>query len=309
MTTAPAQAAATGSNRAASRRRPPINPRWWGLAFVTPAVLFFAAFNVFPVFYGLYLSLTQASLLTPPNFSGVQNYLAMADDVLFHEALANTLVFVLGSTVPVWFASLFAALLFNQVFPARNFLKTVFFLPVLPPVVVVAVIWKVLLDPVGVASWFVGGMSGAAEIPWLYDTTLAPMAMIIVHDWAAVPFYMMIWLAGLATLSPEMTEAAHLDGAGAVRTFWHIELPQLKGTAVLVCALSSINAFQTFTLQFVLSNDQGGPINSTLVLGLLIFKQAFQFFHMGYAAAISVVLFLMIFAVTLVQIRLGRHAN
>lgn len=286
-----------------------MHPRWWGLLFVLPAVLFFAVFSVFPVLYGLYLSMTQASLLVPPQWTGFENYLTMPDDPLFREALGNTLVFVLGSTVPVWLGSLFAALLFHQTFPARDILKTFFFLPVLPPLVVVSVIWKVLLDPVGAVTWMVGWMFDKAEISWLYDTTLAPLVMIVVHDWAAIPFFMMIWLAGLATLSPEMSEAAHLDGAGPVRTFWHIELPQLKGTAVLVCALSSIGAFQTFTLQYVLSNDQGGPVNSTLVLGLLIFKEGFQFFRMGYAAAISVVLFLMILAVTLIQIRLARRAE
>lgn len=290
-------------------RRRPMNPRWWGLLFVLPAVLFFAVFTVFPVLYGLYLSMTQASLLVPPQWTGFGNYLTMPADPLFRQALGNTLMFVLGSTVPVWFGSLFMALLFNQTFPARDILKTLCFVPVLPPLVVVAVIWKVLLDPVGVVTWIVGGMFGKAEIPWLYDTMLAPLVMIVVHDWAAIPFFMMIWLAGLATLSTEMTEAAHLDGAGPIRTFWHIELPQLKGTTVLVCALSSIGAFQTFTLQYVLSNDQGGPVNATLVLGLLIFKEGFQFFRMGYAAAISVVLFVMILAVTLLQIRLGRHAH
>lgn len=270
---------------------------------------FFAVFSVFPVIYGLYLSMTEASLLVPPQWTGFANYRAMPADPMFQQALGNTLIFVLGSTVPVWFGSLFAALLFNQTFPAREILKTLFFLPVLLPLVVVAVVWKVLLDPVGAVTWMVGGLFGKSEIPWLYDTTLAPLVMIVVHDWAAIPFFMMIWLAGLATLSPEMTEAAHLDGAGPIRTFWHIELPQLKGTAVLVCALSSIGAFQTFTLQYVLSNDQGGPVNATLVLGLMIFKEGFQFFRMGYAAALSVVLFLMILAVTLLQIRLGRDAH
>lgn len=289
-------------------RRRAMHHRWWGLVFVLPVVAFFAAFSVFPVLYGLYLSFTRASLLTPPRWIGIENYLALPSDGLFRVALGNTLVFALGSTVPVWLASLGAALLFHQRFPARDILKTLFFLPVLPPLVVVAVVWKVLLDPIGVVTWLGRWIWGPGEIAWLYNTTLAPLMMIIVHDWAAIPFYMMIWLAGLATLSSEITEAAHIDGAGPVRAFWHVELPQLRGTAVLVCALSSIGAFQTFTLQYVLSTDQGGPVNSTLVLALLIFKQAFQFFRMGYGAALSVVLFAMILVVTLIQLRLSRRA-
>lgn len=283
--------------------------RWWGLIFVLPAVLFFAAFSVFPVFYGLWLSLTNASLLNVARFVGLGNYTVMPADPLFATALANTLVFVLGATIPVWIGSLLAALLFNQRFPARDLLKTLFFLPVLPPLVVVAVVWKVLLNPIGAASWLTGWIVGREQISWLYDTFLAPVMMIVVHDWAAIPFYMMIWLAGLATLAPELSEAASLDGAGALRRFWHVEMPQLRGTTLLVCSLSTIGAFQTFTLQYVLSQDQGGPVNSTLVLGLLIFKEGFQYLRMGYAAAISVVLFLMILIVTLIQIRLARHAK
>lgn len=288
-------------------RRRFMRPHWWGLIFVLPAVLFFAAFSVFPVFYGLWLSLTRTSLLNPGHFVGLGNYVAMPRDPLFGTALVNTLGFVLGSTIPVWIGSLLAALLFNQKFPAREFLKTLFFLPVLPPLAVVAVVWKVLLNPIGAMSWLTGWIVGKEQIAWLYDTTLAPVMMIVVHDWAAIPFYMMIWLAGLATLSPELSEAASLDGAGALRRFWYIEVPQLRGTTLLVCSLSTIGAFQSFVLQYVLSQDHGGPVNSTLVLGLLIFKEGFQFFRMGYAAAISVVLFLMILLVTLIQIRLGRH--
>ena len=169
--------------------------------FVLPVVVFFATFSIFPVLYGLYLSFTRASLLQPPHWIGEANYLTLPSDPLFRTALSNTLIFVLGTTVPVWLASLGAALLFHQRFPARDILKTLFFLPVLPPLVVVAVIWKVLLDPLGVVTWLGSWIWGPGEIAWLYNTTLAPLMMIIVHDWAAIPFYMMIWLAGLTMLS------------------------------------------------------------------------------------------------------------
>lgn len=291
-----------------ARARCFLRPRWWGLMFVMPAVLFFAVFSVFPVFYGLWLSLTRTSLLSAGHFVGLGNYGVLPRDQLFGTALLNTLVFVLGATLPVWAGSLLAALLFHQRFPAREWLKTLFFLPVLPPLAVVAVVWKVLLNPTGAATWLTGWIVGREQIAWLYDTTLAPIMMIVVHDWAAIPFFMMIWLAGLATLSPELSEAASLDGAGALRRFWYVELPQLRGTTLLVCSLSTIGAFQTFVLQYVLSQDHGGPVNATLVLGLLVFKERFQFFRMGYAAAISVVLFLMILIVTLIQLRLSRHA-
>jgi len=287
--------------------RPPVDVRWWGLAFVLPVVFFFAVFSVFPVFFGFYLSLTDYDLLSPPLFVGLDNFRNLASDKLFLTALANTLVFVLGATVPVWAASLAAALLFDQVFRGRDVIKAVFFLPVLPPAVVIAVIWRLLLHPNGIATSTVGWFNGISEIPWLANTVLAPLAMIVVHDWAAIPFFMLIWLAGLTGIPQEARDAAAVDGAGALARFWYIDLPLLRPTSLLVASLATINAFQSFVLQFVLSSDQGGPANSTLVLGLLVFKYGFQYFRMGDAAAVSVVMFALIMSVTLVQLWLGRR--
>jgi ABC-type sugar transport system permease subunit len=291
------------------RRRRTLDRRWWGLAFVLPVVGYFAVFSIFPVLFGFALSLTDYDLLDPPDWVGFDNFRALLADRLFLTAFGNTLIFVAGATVPVWLASLLAALLFDQAFRGREVLKTLFFLPVLPPVVVVAVVWRMLLHPNGVMTWLAGAWRGVTEIGWLSDTTLAPLSMIAVHDWAAIPFFMLIWLAGLAGIPPELRDAAHIDGATPALTFWHIDLPQLRSTAVLVAALSTINAFQTFTLQYVLSTDPGGPANSTLVLGLLVLKYGFQYFRMGDAAAISVVMFAMILAVTAAQLWFNRRAG
>ena len=282
--------------------------KWWGLIFVLPAVGFFAAFNLFPTLFGLYLSFTDYDLLSPPIWVGLDNFVNLASDRLFRQALGNTLVFVVGATVPVWVLSLLAALVFDQAFRTRDWLKAAFFLPVLAPVTVVAVVWRVLLHPNGVLTSLTGGWWGITEIRWLADSVLAPLTMIAVHDWAVIPFFMMIWLAGLAAIPPEFREAAAIDGAGPIRSFWHVDLPQLRSTAVLVAALSSIGAFQTFALQYVLPNDAGGPANSTMVLALLVLKYGFQYFRMGDAAAISVVMFAMIMTVTLAQLWFNRRA-
>ena len=285
-----------------------IHFKWWGLVFVLPVVVFFAVFNVFPMLFGLYLSFTDYDLLNPPMWVGTDNFVALFADRLFQRAFFNTLGFVAGTTVPVWALSLAAALLFDQAFRGRDILKAIFFLPVLPPVVVIAVVWRLLLHPNGVMTWLAGGWQGITEIGWLSDAALAPFSMIAVHDWAVVPFFMMIWLAGLAAIPPEFREAAAIDGAGPIRTFWHVDLPQLRSTAVLVAALSTINSFQTFALQYVIPTDPGGPANSTLVLGLLVLKYGFQYFRMGDAAAVSVVMFALILAVTAVQLWFNRRA-
>lgn len=282
--------------------------KWWGLAFALPALACFAVFNLYPMLFGLWLSLTEYDLLSPPEWVGLANFANLAADRLFLQALGNTLVFVAGATLPVWVLSLLAALVFDRAFAGRDLLKATFFLPVLPPVAVVAVVWRLLLHPNGVMTSLTGGWWGETEIRWLADATLAPFAMIAVHDWAVIPFFMMIWLAGLAAVPQEHREAAAIDGAGPIRSFWHVDLPALRSTAVLVAALSSINAFQTFALQYVLPNDPGGPANSTLVLALLVLKYGFQYFRMGDAAAVSVVMFGLIMAVTLVQLWFNRRA-
>jgi multiple sugar transport system permease protein len=123
--------------------------KWWGLIFVLPAVGFFAIFNLFPTLFGLYLAFTDYDLLSPPIWVGLDNFVNLWGDRLFRQAFGNTLVFVLGATVPVWVLSLLAALVFDQAFRGRDWLKAAFFLPVLAPVTVVAVVWRVLLHPNG----------------------------------------------------------------------------------------------------------------------------------------------------------------
>ena len=129
---------------------------------------------------------------------------------------------------------------------------------------------------------------------------------VVVHDWHIAPFYMIIWLSGLTSIPPELRDAARVDGANALQSFLRVELPLLKPTAVFVAAISTIRAFQGFSIQFVLSPSQGGPLDVNTTLGIVIWKYGFQFFRMGDAAAISVVLFAFILIFTLFQLRLGR---
>jgi multiple sugar transport system permease protein len=130
--------------------------------------------------------------------------------------------------------------------------------------------------------------------------------MIIVHDWTATPFYMLIWLAGLSGVPEDLRDAARVDGANPLQTFLRIELPLLRPTAVFVASISMINAFQAFTLQYTLSPGRGGPVDVNMTMGLLIWKYGFQYYRMGDAAAVSVVLFAMIMVVTAIQLTFSR---
>src|SRR5687767_5412002 len=278
----------------------------WGLYFVLPTVIFFAIFFLYPIVSGIYYSLTEFTLLRPPVYVGLQNYGELFKDRLFLKSISVTLGYVAGSTFPVWVLSLFAAVVFFQKFRGREFLKMLFFAPVLPSLVVVATVWIVLVNPNGLLTGVLRPLTGLAEINWLNNPSLSPITMILIHDWTAIPFYVLIWLAGLTGVPEDLRDAARVDGANRLQTFLKVELPLLRPTAVFVASISMINAFQAFTLQYTLSPGRGGPVDVNTTMGLLIWKYGFQYYRMGDAAAISVVLFAMIMIVTALQLAFSR---
>jgi len=278
----------------------------WGLFFVLPTVIFFIIFFLYPIVSGLLFSLTDFTLLRPPVWVGLQNYEDLLKDRLFLKSMSVTMGYVVGTTIPVWVLSLLAALLFYQHFPGREFTKTLFFTPVLPSLIVVAIVWRIIMQPNGLLTQLVRPFTGLGEINWLSSPTLSPISMIIINDWTTIPFYMLIWLAGLTGIPSELRDAALVDGANRVQSFLRVELPLLRPTAVFVAAISTINAFQAFTLQWAISPGRGGPIDVNTTMGLLIWKYGFQFYRMGDASAVSVVLFAMILVVTVIQLGLTR---
>lgn len=294
---------AWGDKSVISRRQ------YWGLIFILPAVVFFLIFFLYPLISGFLLSLTDFTLLRPPVWVGLKNYEDLLSDRLFLKSINVTLGFVLGSTVPTWILSLLAALLFYQRFPGREALKILFFSPLLPSVAVVSIVWVVLLHPSGVLTNLFSSLTGQSEIRWLHDLQLSPIVIILARVWTVIPFYMLIWLAGLTAIPEALRDAAKVDGANRVQSFLFVELPLLRPTAVFIMAISTIASFQSFTLQFVIAPNQGGPVDVNTTLGVVIWKYGFQFFRMGDAAAVSVVLFAFIMIVTGMQLRLGRSDN
>jgi multiple sugar transport system permease protein len=273
----------------------------YGIIFVGPAMVFFAMFSLYPMVNGLYISLTQYSLLKPPVFIGITNYLELFKDAEFLNALKVTAGFVLGTTVPKWVLSLLLALLFTQQFRGREIFKTLYFTPALLSGVVISLVWKLLFDPNGLVSAFMSPILHRPEIFWLADTSLTPLALIAVDNWADIPFYMMIWIAGLNNIPRDFYEAALIDGANRWQAFWRITLPLLRPTALFVMVITTINAFQGFQLQYIMT--KGGPTNVTTTLALLVYKYGFKYYRMGMAAAQSVFMFAIIILFTLIQLR------
>lgn len=273
----------------------------YGILFVAPAMLFFLIFNLYPMVNGFYMSLTEYTLLKPPVWIGFDNYIGLLENKEFLNGLWVTFIFVLGTTVPKWVLSLALALLFVRTFWGREFFKVLYFTPTLLSGVVVSLVWKLIFHANGLATALIGPYTKQAEIFWLASSALTPLALIMVDNWAGIPFFMIVWIAGLVGIPKEFYEAALIDGAGRWQAFRHVTLPLLRPTTLFVVVVSTIGALQAFSLQFVMT--RGGPSNVTTTVALLVYKYGFEYFKMGVAAAMSVIMFLAIIAITILQIR------
>jgi len=296
--------AATVRQRLGVRNKLTFKKNLYGVLFVAPAMLFFLIFSLYPTINGFYLSLTQYTLLKPPVFIGLDNFVGLINDDRFIKGVAVTAAFVLGTTVPKWIVSLALALLFKGSFRFKEFYKVLYFIPALLSGVVISLVWKLLFDPGGLINAYLGPLIGRSEIFWLTTPQLAPYALMIVHNWANIGFFMLIWLAGLVSIPQDFYEVAAIDGANRWHSFWHITLPLLKPTTIFVMIISMINSFQTFALQFVMT--EGGPNDATATIALLIYNYGFRYFKMGQAAAMSIIMFVVIIGLTLTQMRLLR---
>ena len=275
--------------------------RVYGVLFVAPAMLFFLVFSLYPTLNGFYLSLTEYTLLKPPVFVGFENYAKLAGNNQFQNGVKVTLWFLLGTTVPKWILSLALAMLFLAPFRGREFFKTLYFTPTLLSAVVVSLVWKLLLDPNGVISALAKPVTRDPDTLWLSDRILTPISLIFVDDWAGIPFFMIIWIAGLVGIPRVFYEAALIDGTTRWQAFRHVTLPLLRPTVLFVVVISTINSFQAFALQYVMT--RGGPSNLTTTIALLVYNYGFNYFRMGQAAAMSVFMFFFIILITLIYIR------
>jgi multiple sugar transport system permease protein len=278
----------------------------WGLFFVSPALVFFIIFAFYPMASALYYSLTDYQLLRPPVLVGLDQYQRMLTDSRFILALKNTFVYAFGSSIPVWILSLIMALIFVRNIPGRNFLRVLYFAPVIVSGVVVAMVWRVIYHPYGPVNAVLGPLAGIAP-NWLTERSLAPWAVIAIHVWQSLGFYIVLFMAGLQEIPQEYYDAAKVDGATSWQSFLNVTLPLLKPTTLFVMVITLISSFQAFTYQYVMT--KGGPSDATNVIGLYIYQNAFSYLRMGYAAAISFILFVIIMTLTLIQLRISRSED
>jgi multiple sugar transport system permease protein len=283
-------------------RRRRVRRRFLGHAylFVAPVVLLFGAFRVVPAVQTLLYSVYKVELVRGRfTFVGLENFRALAADPAFGRALANTLVYV-AAIVPVAAAlGLLLAVLFDTRFPLRELWKAVYFAPMVTSTAAAAMVWWWLYNPQFGLFNVLLRLVGVADQPWLMSSRTALLSIIIFSVWKSLGYNMIVYLAGLQAIPQEFYEAATIDGAGAVMRFWRVSWPLLAPTTAFLLIYNSILAFQVFDQVFVLTG--GGPAGATNVVVLELYRQAFERYNMGYAAAEATVLFGLILGVTVLQ--------
>src|SRR5215217_4596199 len=276
----------------------------WGFAFAVPALCLFALFSIYPIARTFFLSFLDYSVVDPPRPVGLENYQQILGDPRFHTSLFNSFRYVIFTYIPVWILALLLALGLNTRIKARAIFRTIYFVPVVMSWVVVSVIWKLIFHRNGLLNTMFLAPIGIGPQNWLTDIQLAPDAIVILSIWKEVGFFMVVFLAGLQNIPSDFTEAARVDGSSSLQVFRYITLPLLQPTILFSTVIGLVTGLQIFIPQFVMT--QGGPVDATLVLTLDIYQTAFVFLDGGKASAMSVVLFLIIAVVTLVQFKLYR---
>ncbi|MGG2460433.1 carbohydrate ABC transporter permease [Streptomyces sp. RGM 3693] len=274
--------------------------------FLAPGLLIVGGFSLYPFLSTVAHSFTDARTLTVGRFTGGANYQEMLHDPMFWTGLRNSLLYVLGVVPPLVVLPLLLALLVRRSVPGIAFFRAAFYLPVVASVVVVGLIWVWLLDDRGLINALLEvlgfGRAGFLSDPWLL--LLSAMAVTV---WKGLGYYMIIYLAALAQVPRELHEACAVDGAGPVRRFWTVTVPAVRSTMVLVAALSAVNAFKVFSEVYLMAGATGGPGGEDTTLVMLVQQAGTGLSgRVGYASALSVVVFVLTLGLMLLVLRANR---
>jgi multiple sugar transport system permease protein len=298
---------ATSDTYTGSVRRWPItllleDERWLAFALLLPTMVLLGLFIAYPFVKGVELSVTDARVGVPGNFVGMQNFVVLLNDSIFRVAVWNTVVYTAVTTVFKLALGLWLALLLNRNFKGKAFTRAFILLPFIIPTVLSTFAWKWMFDPTfSVINWTLfrlGLISG--RINWLGDPNLALISVIIVNIWRGVPFYAISLLAGLQTISPELHDAAAIDGARPWQRFWYVTWPLLLPVTMVVVLFSVIQTFADFQLVYVLTG--GGPANATQLFATYAYQIGVGTGLLSEGAAVSLAMFPVLLVVVIVQL-------
>lgn len=277
-------------------------------SFIAPNFIGFCVFTLVPMIFAIALAFCDWDGVHAVEFVGLKNFIDLMDDETFKASFVNTIVYTVGTVPLTLVCSLGLAVLLNQKVKCRNFFRTVSFFPYVASLVAVAAVWNMIFSPsMGPVNQLLASM-GVENLPrWAAGKETAMITVILFSVWKNMGYYMVIYLAGLQGTNLELNEAAELDGANKWQIFWHVVLPQLRPTTFFVIIMLTISSFKVYDQMYMIT--QGGPGNATMTLVYDIYNVAFvNTPRYGYASAISMVLFVLVLIVTIVQFR-GSSAN
>lgn len=268
--------------------------------FLIPSIIIILIFNIFPAFYSFFLTLFEWNGFSPTKeFIAFDNYISALKDPELRNSIVVTLIYSVFVTFASMFLGVLIALTLNMDLKGKSIFRLIYFIPVITPSVASGVTWKYLFDPYnGVINNLLGYFNIVGPL-WLNDPSLALFSVSIVGIWKRTGFCMVIYLAALQDISKSYLEAAQIDGADEWKIFRYIKFPLLTPTSLFLIITGLIESFQVFDLVYTMTN--GGPIGATDVLGFLLYRHAFKYFNLGYASVVSVLMFIILFVLSMAQ--------
>lgn len=283
---------------------------WSAYVFLAPGMIIFSTFTVAALIFAFFLTFHEWNAISPYKpYVGLNNYRDMIHDKDFRQSIVNT-VYYTGGSVPLgMLVGLTLALLLNLPIRFRGAFRTLYYLPVVTPLVAASILWKWLYNgDYGLFNYYLLKVHVIDHpLLWLSSQSLAMPSVILMTVWMSAGFSMVVYLAGLQAIPDELYEAAKIDGAGPFARLRHITIPMLQPTTLFLLVMGIIGSFQVFTQIFIMTN--GGPVDKTTTMVFFIYQAAFKFYEFGYASTLAFGLFALLFVVTLVQLRLYRRAD
>lgn len=280
-----------------------------GILFITPSFLGFIFFSLFPLVLTIVLSFSEWNLvsgLAGIEFRGLENFRGLVQDQWFLDSLKNNLKFVLFALPLLLVGGFLLAVLIQNFAYTKKLFKTVFFFPYISSIVAVATVWRVIFQPnFGPVNQMLRAIGMQNPPGWLMDGKWALFTIAMMYVWQEIGYYILIFVTGLQAIPETLYEAAEIDGASRWRQIWNITIPLVSPTTFFLFITGMISTFKVFDAVQVLT--QGGPGSSSSVLVYYLYRASFRFYKVGYGSAISIVLFLLVFVVTAVQMKLQKR--
>jgi putative chitobiose transport system permease protein len=279
-------------------RNHPLTP----FLFLIPGVIILGAFIFYPMLNAIWLSFTNYNIVTEAEFIGLENYKELFSDALFWKVLGQTLLYLIIVVPALVILPIFLAILVNQQVKGIGFFRSAYYVPVVTSMVVVGIAWKWVYADKGILNYILESVGLISEpVNWLTSTSTSIFAVMVVTIWKGLGYYMVIYLAGLQSISDDLYEAADIDGASKWKQIWHITIPLLMPSIMIVTIMSSISAMKVFEEIYVMTG--GGPLNSSKTLVFYIYEEAFDKLQMGYASAAGVILFIITLIFSVINIK------